>query len=104
MSKLILTAQTAAANSTIFKVRPGKEVTIKMYISPEAQPVGGDDLHIEYSFDGGTTFRDVWLAGAQLLMDETKTILTITGPGIYRVAKGITSNAVGAYLSSWGDL
>ncbi len=54
---------------------------------------------IQISHDGGTTFQDLYVDGSQIRLNSTNVAQTVYGPGIFRVAKGVTTEVAGIYAS-----
>jgi hypothetical protein len=100
MAETLITAAKTAATSTKFDVRP------------EDAPVvvtswgfsGTDAIDVQFSYDGGTTFVDMYEDGVQTQLSATNNIEAFYAPGIYRLNKGVTTGTVGAALSRKNNL
>ena len=57
----------------------------------------GEGVQLQYSNDG-TDFQTLYLNGVLQELTTEHSILTITGPGKYRVLKSVTASAVSVYL------
>lgn len=99
MAITILTAQTAAVNSSAFTVgstshwKVGDVAVIGFGFST-------DTADVQVSYDSGTTWVDLKIGGTQIQMADAKNYWTPTGPGMYRIEKGITTGTVGFVLST----
>lgn len=73
-------------------------------ISPEFVTVGsetivagvlgyGEGIKIQYTHDG-TVWQDLYLNGVLQEITEMHSLITLVGPGKFRVVKSITANAV----------
>jgi hypothetical protein len=54
----------------------------------------GENIVLQISYDGGTNFHDMYLEGNLVQLCSTANTVTIYGPGVYRVVKPVTLNAV----------
>jgi hypothetical protein len=57
----------------------------------------GETVTLQYTHDG-TEFKTLRLNGSDQVIDENHSILTINGPGSYRVIKSATAAAVSVCL------
>ena len=55
---------------------------------------------VQVSHDDGTTWQDVWQEGSQVRLHSKNNMVSVYGPGLFRVNKEATTPAVGVYLAS----
>ncbi len=67
---------------------------------------GSEEVDITYSGDGGTTFTVAYdyPTGSALVLTASKPQVTITGAGIYRVAKDSTASVCAVNLAKRGNI
>ena len=92
------TTTTAAKNSEALKVPSYATPRIGLPVTLVATGEwDGEDFDIEYK-DGGGDWRDLYLEGLQVQMNSTNTAVTIYAPMEIRVAKPLTTNAMGVTI------
>lgn len=99
MATTILTAATAASASEKFIVGQAS------HLKPDNCAVIGfgfstDSVPVQISYDSGTTWVDLKINGTAIVLADAKNYWTPTGPGVYRINKGITTGTVGFVLST----
>ena len=106
MPKILITLQTAAATSDYFIVGHGVNKDVAdLLVDKEVTVIavglaGSETIDIQISHDGGITFNNLYESGGQIQLTTTVSAITIQGPGIFRLNKGITAGAVAAYAST----
>lgn len=98
MTQEILAATTSAAQSSSFDVggRPdqiGRATVMAIGIA------GAENADIQFSHDAGTTWTDLFEAGSQIRLTATNNMVTIYGPGVFRIDKEATAGATSIHLS-----
>lgn len=91
MSDIILTATTSAANSSTFQLSARDQIAL----ATTGTDTAAEYADIQYSSDGGSTWKDLYQDGTQVRLHSTNNMVTVEGPGIFRVAKEATTNAIG---------
>lgn len=94
-SKELLAPTTIATASSSVHINANNNLTIVMYAASGLTAGEYGDLQI--SHDDGVTWQDVWQDTAQVRMTNNNNVLTIVGPGTYRIDKELTTNATGIY-------
>jgi len=106
MPRTLITAATDAANSDAFIVGKGinKEDTDTLQeeeVTVQQQGLAGvETIDVQISYDGGSSWQDLYEDGSQIQLTTTITGLVVTGPGVFRVTKGVTAGAAGCYAST----
>ncbi len=89
-----LAAQTDAGESSQYEMARSNGIRgITFVIEALAGHTAAEYSDVQVSTDGGTTWYDVYINGAQARLHIANTITTVYGGGTYRVAKEATSNA-----------
>ena len=88
----IITEGTGAAQSEPIPVSAGDLVSIAITGTVAA----GEYLDIQYTDDGGATWQDLYQDGSQVRLTDTNNMVTVYGPGIFRVDKDSTAANAGA--------
>lgn len=91
MSQVIITETTSAANSGVISVSAHDHVSFALTGTFGAT----EYADVQYTDDGGSTWHDLYQDGAQVRMGTTNNMVTVYGPGMFRVAKDATSSAAG---------
>jgi len=95
--RIILNATTEASSSEEFYVVNGSPVTITL--GSLSGLVVGENADLKVSYDK-TNFADlVTDQDGKIQMNSTNVSVTIHGVGLYRVDKGLTTNAASVLLS-----
>jgi len=94
----ILTATTGTGNSSTLEVVEGREMTLILFATSGL--TAGENADVQISHDGGTTWQDLYVDGAQVRMHSTNVAVTIYGPGVFRVQKETSTNAAGIWVSA----
>ena len=102
MSNEILAPTASAANSKNVGVMSNDKKTLIMHAS--AGLTAGEYSDVQISHDSGATWQDLYENGIQTRLDSKNVAVAIYGPGLFRVAKESTTNAVGIYLSDSNNL
>lgn len=92
-----LAPTTSAASSNVILPVFNRGSYTTVVVSPIGALTIGEDTHIEFSIDGGTTWEDLYDGGSQVILDEQTNVYIITGAGRYRATKGTSVGAVGIY-------
>lgn len=92
-------AQNAIANTTAAVNSVAIPVGDKCTFIVTGTLGAAEKIDIEISPDRGSTFSDLYQDGLQTQLSTTNNAVTVYGPGIFRVAKGITSAACGVAYS-----
>lgn len=100
MANTLITATTSAA-SGIFTVGEADDEPVTVHGWGFS---GTDEAVIQMSYDGGTTFQDLYEGGAKAKLDSNNTSIGLYSVGIYKINKGATTGTVGVSLSRRGDL
>lgn len=56
---------------------------------------GADSVAVEVSYDSGTNFVACYKNGVAVTIASTNNPVTVYGPGIFRLNKGVTTGSVG---------
>lgn len=88
----IITETTSAANSGIISVSAHDHVTFGV----TGTLGGAENIDVQYTDDGGSTWKDLYQDGSQVRLTTTNNLVTVYGPGLFRLAKEATSSAAGA--------
>ena len=93
-TNIVITAKTAAETHD-FDVAADNPVTVS------ASGFSGDTVDIQYSADAGGSFANAYdSAGTQIQLSVTRPQITVYGPGVFRINKGITTGSVLVSLQS----
>jgi len=57
-----------------------------------------DTVDLQVSYDNGTTFVDIYKDGTQVQLSDTNNPVTVYGPGIFKINKGVTTGTVGVAI------
>ena len=90
---------TSAAGSDHFDVSDGNPVTIVI----KGSPAGAEIHDLQIATDDSITpnYMDAYFEGAQITLEAGETtIITVRGPGRYRINKAATASAVGFVAES----
>ena len=87
----IITEATGAANSGIVSVSARDLVSFGI----TGTIASGEYADVQYTDDGGSTWHDLYQDGSQVRMTDTNNMVTVYGPGIFRIAKEVTASAAG---------
>jgi len=90
----ILAPATGAAASSLFVVDADTRTTVII----EGTHVATEHSDLQICITD-TNCDDVFQSAAQVRMNDGNTVITITGPGKYRIDKDVTTNAIGVYIS-----
>jgi hypothetical protein len=86
----------AAWNSQPFRVTNDDDV-VTMIVSGD---MAGDSVTVQFSVDKGLTWADVYESGSvKVISQATNNPETVYGTGLFRMVKGASTNALGAYIS-----
>lgn len=91
MADIILTAATGAGQSEILVLSANDKISL----GTTGTDTAAEYADIQYSSDGGATWKDLWQDGTQVRLHDGNRMVTIEGPGIFRVDKEVTTNAIG---------
>lgn len=91
----IITAATAASNSSMFTVLENQPVSLIAWGFSGTSDDALVDLQVTYD---GTTFVDVYKDGSKVQLKSTHNMITVYGPGMFRVEKALTTGSVGVAL------
>jgi opacity protein-like surface antigen len=94
-TRLVITAAVGAA-SHAFEVTTNNPITVIGHGWND----GADIIPIEISYDDGDNFEACGKDGIAIKLSKLNNPVTIFGAGMYRVNKGITSEAVGVSLAT----
>ena len=97
-----LAATTSATQSKQFLVDGNRTVTIVFHAAAGLSATEHGDIQI--SHDDGTTWQDMFANGSQLRLNSTNNVVTIYGPGLFRVDKDTTTNATAVFRCARGYL
>ena len=97
MSTTIISAQTTAATGDFSASKNTQQLPATLFASGLA---GAEVANVMFSADGGLTYTNLFENGTQVQLTATNNAVTIYGPGMYRVSKGITVAAVPVSLST----
>lgn len=104
MAKTLLAPQTAAGQSSIVRVKRDSSSKSGSPISLSAPGLaGGENADVQFSKDEGATWDDLFQDGAQIRITSINNMITIFGPGTYRVDKEATAAAVGIFEHNQGN-
>lgn len=59
---------------------------------------------IDVQIWNGAAFVDLYQDGSQVVLNDTNVAVTAYGPGLYRINKGVTSNAIGIIATRRADM
>ena len=112
----ILTPQTTAGNSKPVEVVTSEQAELEndtllrvrapCSIAIAPVPAVAETALFEISVDNGTTWVKYFpqdSGGVQLSLSDQQNLLTIYGPALLRVVKGVTTTTSGLYVFSGGD-
>ena len=94
MALTLLAAATGGGTSSDLAVRNGHTATLIA-----SNLAGAETGSIQISYDGGTTFINLFSDGSQQQLTATNNTATVYGPGIFRVVKSATAGACGIFAS-----
>jgi hypothetical protein len=96
---LLITPATASVASELLSSTDlsNRGVTIALTSSGSAL-ANAEEATVEYTTDNGATWDTLILDGVTQRLSATTVALTIVGPLLFRVSKGITANPVGISL------
>lgn len=96
MSKELIAAQVGAATGDMSVNQPTTFIV-------QGVQTAGENIDLQISTDDGTTYVDLYQDGSQVQLNDTNVAVTAYGPGLYRVNKGVTSNAIGIIATRFID-
>ena len=102
MSKEIIVPATGAVTSGNIRIYVDNDRVPSTFIQQGL--AGAEEAVLQVSYDGGTTFVDVYINSTKQSLSATNNVLTINAPGIYKIAKGASAAAAGVYLVTNNDL
>ena len=97
MTTQILAATTSAVASTSFIVGGRSDQDGRATISVIGI-AGAENADIQFSHDVGTTWTDLFQDGSQVRLTATNNMVTVYGPGLFRVDKEATAGATSIHL------
>ena len=97
VNRTILAEVAAAADSSPFECDGINPVTVILHSTVGLTAAEYADIQI--SHDDGDTWNDLYIAGTQQRLTSDATAITVSGPGLYQVAKEATTNAAGLTIS-----
>lgn len=104
MAVTLLAATTSSAQSTKVVVGRGEVPREQRPISISAPGMAGaENADVQFSQDGGTTWNDLFEDGVQIRLTATNNMITIFGPGVFRIDKEATAAAVGVFEHNPGN-
>lgn len=88
----VITSSTSAVQSPAQSISAG-EIVAFAYTGT----LGATEyIDLQYSTDGGGTWKDMYLNGTQVRISTTNNVVTVTGPLICRLDKDASAIAAGA--------
>lgn len=97
MAKTLLAPQTGAGASSQFKV--SSEQNGQRPVSVIATGLAGAE-NADLQVNANDVWQDVFQDSAQVRLTATNNMVTVYGPGLYRVDKEATAGAAGIFLST----
>lgn len=94
MALTLLAATTGGGDSAELAVRNGHNATLIA-----SNLAGAETGDIQISYDGGTSWIDVYADGSQQQLTATNNTTTVYGPGVFRVQLSATAGSCGVFAS-----
>ena len=93
--QIAIAATTSATVSGVFR-NPAQMRSITVQVTTSGADFAGSEMAVvEYTTDGGVTYKELLVDGTVVALSATNRALTVSGPLVFRLNKTATAGAVG---------